>query len=58
MSQRVLELQAAKAWHLKSPSEWDGLSKEDRAEMLALQEAENVMQSWAIEQNKPKKKGR
>lgn len=58
MSQRVLELQAARSWNHKSPSSWDGLSKEDRAEMLALQEAENVMQSWAIEQNKPKKKGR
>jgi len=53
-------LQTAKAWGIKSPSQWDRLSKEDRAEMLALQEAENIIESWTMEQqmkdiDKPKR---
>ena len=35
----------AKTWQ-RTPSEWDRLSPDDKAEMLALTWAESVMQHW------------
>ncbi len=32
----------ARAWH-RIPSEWDSLSKDDKAEMMALEWAESIM---------------
>ena len=34
----------AKAWGGKTPSEWDSLSSDDKAEMMALVWAEGIMQ--------------
>ena len=36
----------ARAWGGKTPSEWDSLSPDDRAEMMALEWAESVMRQW------------
>ena len=36
---------AAKAWG-QTPSGWDSLSVEDRAEMMAIEWAQGVMRSW------------
>jgi hypothetical protein len=35
----------AKAWG-KIPSQWDRLSPEDKAEMMALEWAESIMRQW------------
>jgi len=42
MNQRLIEMQTAKAWG-KTPSEWNALSADDRAEMMALEEVEGIM---------------
>ena len=35
----------ARAWG-RIPSQWDRLSKEDKAEMMALEYAEAIMRQW------------
>ena len=39
------ELATAKAWG-RIPSQWDKLSREDRAEMMAYEWAESIMRQW------------
>jgi len=42
---RLQEMLAAKAWG-QTPSGWDSLSVEDRAEMMAIEWAQGVMRAW------------
>ena len=42
---RFNELMTARAWG-RTPSEWDSLSTDDRAEMMALEWSEAIMRQW------------
>lgn len=39
-------MRVARFWGLKRPSEWDALSDDDKARMIADYESELTVQSW------------
>ena len=47
---RFLEMRAAREWRLK-PSEWDALSEDDKAEMIAFVTTEDKMRAREQEEN-------
>lgn len=50
-------MRVARFWRLKSPSEWDALSGDDKARMIADYESEMTVQSWEAHlQNEDAKK--